>query len=217
MKKFLSIALALVLMLAMMVPALAVDLIVVSSVVNEEEDVVTEVVGGDEGDYAVISEPEVTQEELEDAQEVINDIPAVQEVEEAGGDTVAIALQVELYDADGNNISEQGGTVVVPKDEPVKALAVLAVLAFKNGSWHEVTFEDLGDSLAITADSFCPIIVVYGDKAESDSGEPVAPQPTGTVVSPQTGDSTALWTVLAIAMVACAGVCFVSARKVSAK
>ena len=37
--------------------------------------------------------------------------------------------------------------------------------------------------------------------------------PAGGAGSPQTGYSTALWAIVAVAMVFCAGFCFVSARK----
>lgn len=214
MKKILSIAIVLVLMMAMMVPAMAVD---VPSVTNDQQTVTAAVEGGAAGDYAEVSAPEISQAALDAADSVINSNAAVQEAEAAGRVTAAIAVQVEIYDAAGNNISEAGGTVILPKDAGVQDMVAIAAYAYKNGAWNAIGVQDNGATVAVTASSFCPIIVVYAEKVQSDSTEPVAPQPTGTVVSPQTGDNTALWTVLAIAMVACAGVCFVSARKESAK
>ena len=49
--------------------------------------------------------------------------------------------------------------------------------------------------------------------APSGGGTPGGNAPAGGAGSPQTGYSTALWAIVAVAMVFCAGFCFVSARK----
>jgi hypothetical protein len=115
---------------------------------------------------------------------------------------------------------------------PFEKLALLGVLHYFNGAWIQESANQAEGT--ITVSGMSPFVFVYDTAASAPAaGTPAAtepapapggttpapapggttPAPVGPQRSPQTGYNTVLWIVMAAAMVSLAGYCFVSARK----
>jgi hypothetical protein len=89
--------------------------------------------------------------------------------------------------------------------------ALSAILHWNGTAWETISFTKNADgTVSATFNSLSPVALVYG-AAAAPAGP--ATTPAGPQRSPQTGYNTVLWIVLAAAMVSLAGYCFVSARK----
>ena len=120
---------------------------------------------------------------------------------ETGAD--ATADEVAAY------IAAQGGSIVVDFSSYVSATPV-KVLHKIGGSWKSESFS----GAKVTVSSLSPFAFIV--KADASNGGAPGGAPGGKR-SPQTGYNTVLWAISAAAMVACAGYCFVSARKKAAE
>lgn len=88
--------------------------------------------------------------------------------------------------------------------------ALSAILHWNGTAWETISFTKNADgTVSATFNSLSPVALVYGAAAA-----PAGPAtPAGPQRSPQTGYNTVLWIIMAAAMVSLAGYCFVSARK----
>ena len=207
MKKILAIAAVLILLLTLAVPAFAVDaddVELVSSVEAEPENV--EATDGTEVVIGPVDEDEVNVGTLVI---VVNGLDATVDG--------VVVYDISALDADGNEIDRNSPiTVDIPFEQAQQVVAVLIKNA--NGTWTSVPFTADEDSVLCQFPHLTPVAFVLGTKVEPAPGPGTEPAPgPGTVPSPQTGYSIALWTILAVAMIACAGYCFVSARKKTAE
>ncbi len=94
----------------------------------------------------------------------------------------------------------------------VDNISDLAAIFHWNGTaWETISFTKNADgTVDATFNSRSPVALVYGTAA-APAGP--ATTPAGPQRSPQTGYNTVLWIIMAAAMVSLAGYCFVSARK----
>ena len=89
--------------------------------------------------------------------------------------------------------------------------ALSAILHWTGTAWETISFTKNADgTVDATFNSLSPVALVYGTAA-APAGP--ATTPAGPQRSPQTGYNTVLWIIMAAAMVSLAGYCFVSARK----
>ena len=89
--------------------------------------------------------------------------------------------------------------------------ALSAILHWNGTAWETISFTKNADgTVSATFNSLSPVALVYG-AAAAPAGP--ATTPAGPQRSPQTGYNTVLWIIMAAAMVSLAGYCFVSARK----
>ena len=89
--------------------------------------------------------------------------------------------------------------------------ALSAILHWNGTAWETISFTKNADgTVDATFNSLSPVALVYGTAA-APAGP--ATTPAGPQRSPQTGYNTVLWIIMAAAMVSLAGYCFVSARK----
>ena len=199
MKKILAIAAVLILLLTLAVPAFAVD-----SVTAEPETITAE-----DGTPVVVEPVDNDDVDVSKLMVVVNKLEANVEGAEL--------FDISAVDAAGNPVERDTPiTVDIPFDHPELVVAVLIQNA--DGSWTSVPFTVDADSVLCQFPHLTPVAFVLGSKVTPAPGPGTVPAPgPGTVPSPQTGYSIALWTILAIAMVACAGYCFVSARKKTAE
>ncbi len=88
--------------------------------------------------------------------------------------------------------------------------ALSAIFHWNGTAWETISFTKNADgTVDATFNSLSPVALVYGTAAA-----PAGPAtPAGPQRSPQTGYNTVLWIIMAAAMVSLAGYCFVSARK----
>jgi hypothetical protein len=215
MKKFLAIAAVLILLLTLSVPAFAAP----SPEYNDEQETVAE-----DGTDVLVKEgtaPEgVDGETLQDAMRLDG---RLENAEVSGYDF----FEMVALDENGNPVD---------RDYPIafsfyyaKAAQVIAAYV-QNGdrSWSWIDFRNLGNGMLwLSPLHLTPVTLVLGTATEEPAPADTTPAqggvtpggttPGGYVPSPQTGYSIALWAILAVAMVACAGYCFVSARKKTAE
>ena len=207
MKKILAIAAVLILLLTLAVPAFAVDaddVELVSSVEAEPENV--EATDGTEVVIGPVDEDEVNVGTLVI---VVNGLDATVDG--------VVVYDISAVDAEGNPIDRDTPiTVDIPFEQALQVVEVL--IKNDDGTWTSVPFTADEDSVLCQFPHLTPVAFVLGTKVEPAPGPGTEPAPgPGTVPSPQTGYSIALWTILAVAMIACAGYCFVSARKKTAE
>ena len=207
MKKILAIAAVLILLLTLAVPAFAVDaddVELVSSVEAEPENV--EATDGTEVVIGPVDEDEVN----------VGTLVIVVNSLDANVDGVEV-YDISALDADGNPTDRDTPiTVDIPFEQALQVVEVL--IKNDDGTWTSVPFTADEDSVLCQFPHLTPVAFVLGTKVEPAPGPGTEPAPgPGTVPSPQTGYSIALWTILAVAMIACAGYCFVSARKKTAE
>ena len=207
MKKILAIAAVLILLLTLAVPAFAVDaddVELVSSVEAEPENV--EATDGTEVVIGPVDEDEVN----------VGTLVIVVNSLDANVDGVEV-YDISALDADGNPTDRDTPiTVDTPFEQALQVVEVL--IKNDDGTWTSVPFTADEDSVLCQFPHLTPVAFVLGTKVEPAPGPGTEPAPgPGTVPSPQTGYSIALWTILAVAMIACAGYCFVSARKKTAE
>ncbi len=96
----------------------------------------------------------------------------------------------------------------------VDNISDLAAIFHWNGTaWETISFTKNADgTVSATFNSLSPVALVYGSAAAPAVSAP-STAPAGPQRSPQTGYNTVLWIIMAAAMVSLAGYCFVSARK----
>lgn len=117
--------------------------------------------------------------------------------------TPATADEIAAY------IAAQGGSIVIDFSEKVGNVTPVKVLHKVGGAWVSESFS----GTKVTVSSLSPFAFIVKADSSANSGNGAA----AGKKSPQTGDNTILWAISAAAMVACAGYCFVSARKSSAE
>ena len=110
----------------------------------------------------------------------------------------ATAEEVSAY------IAAQGGSIVIDFSSVVGSATPVKVLHKIGGSWQSESFS----GAKVTVSSLSPFAFIVKADASGNNGGASAGKK-----SPQTGYNTLLWSISAAAMVACAGYCFVSARK----
>lgn len=201
MKKILAIAAVLILLLVLAVPALAVD-----SVTAQPDTIAAE-----DGTPVVVDAVDKEEVDVSKLVVVVNGLDANVEGAEL--------FDIYAVDASGNPVARNTPiTVDIPFAQAQKVVAVLIQNA--DGSWTSVPFTADADSVLCQFPHLTPVTFVLGSKVAPAPGPGTEPAPgpgPGTVPSPQTGYSIALWAILAVAMIACAGYCFVSARKKTAE
>ena len=216
MKKFLAIAAVLILLLTLSVPAFA-------ATASPEYDDGEEYIAEDGTDVLVEEGAAPEGVDGETLQDAMRQDARLENAEITGYDF----FEIFALDENGNPVD---------RDYPIafsfyyaKAAQVIAAFV-QNGdrSWSKVDFKNLGNGMLWLAPShLTPVALVLGTASEEPAPADTTPQqggttpggttPGGYVPSPQTGYSIALWAILAVAMVACAGYCFVSARKKTAE
>ena len=213
MKKILAIAAVLILLLTLAVPAFAVDADDVDLVSSVEAE--PETLTATDGTPVVIGP-------VDEAEVSVGTLVVVVNAVDANVDGVEV-YDISAVDASGNPVDRDTPiTVDIPFDQAQLVVAVL--IKNDDGSWTSVPFTADADSVLCQFPHLTPVAFVLGTKVEPAPGTEPAPGPgtepapgPGPVPSPQTGYSIALWAILAVAMVACAGYCFVSARKKTAE
>lgn len=227
MKKFLTIAAVLILLLTLSVPAFAASAdapIDIAPSVSFE----TLVVIAEDGSVVKVmpADPAVVNgESLIDAANLSKNVENAHELE--GYDV----FDLVVVDENGNPV-ERTTPITVTLSYAAADRVIAAFVQNGDGTWTEVEFTVGEGTITLYLPHLTPVALVLGtpgQAAPAESGETApAPEqgsttpggtvvPGGPVVSPQTGYNTALWAVLAVAMVACAGYCFVSARKKAAE
>lgn len=223
MKKILSIAVAMIMLLAFAVPVLAADTAEVDYVQSVTyTDITTDIEAGYHVEIRSASPNEVNEVTLKAAA-----AKAVPAAEISGYQVVDIVVVDDATDAVIEWPHEL--TVAFTYDNASQVVAVL--VQNDDQSWSTVPFEKVGDSLSLELPHLSPVSLVLkvsgvepvpggSDNQGSNSGsnqggnsKAGSANTAGVKTSPQTGYNTGLWTVLAAAMVLCAGFCFVSARK----
>ena len=208
MKKILAIAAVLILLLTLAVPAFAVDADDVELVSSVEAE--PETVEATDGTPVVIGPVDEDEVNVHTLVIVVNGLDATVDG--------VVVYDISAVDAEGNPIDRDTPiTVDIPFEQALQVVEVL--IKNDDGTWTSVPFTADADSVLCQFPHLTPVAFVLGTKVEPAPGPSVepAPGPGGTVPSPQTGYSIALWTILAVAMIACAGYCFVSARKKTAE
>ena len=200
MKKFLSIAAVLVLLLTLTVPAFAAG-VNYPSPTNGSIDATSDDGTQVEVDYA--NPANVNEDGL---------VAAVQNSGKVEGDDYRIDVyEINALDADGNKTDRSTPIAVTFYYENAE-LVIAAFIQNSDGSWSEIDFSTYGKNVTVYAPHLTPVALVL--KGES---APVNPQGTGTHTSPFTGDYAVIWAAVAVVMALCAGACFVSARKRNAE
>lgn len=207
MKKILAIAAVLILLLTLAVPAFAVDADDVELVSSVEAE--PETVEATDGTPVVIGPVDEDEVNVQTLVIVVNGLDATVDG--------VVVYDISAVDAEGNPIDRDTPiTVDIPFEQALQVVEVL--IKNDDGTWTSVPFTADEDSVLCQFPHLTPVAFVLGTKVEPAPGTGTEPAPgPGTVPSPQTGYSIALWTILAVAMIACAGYCFVSARKKTAE
>ena len=207
MKKILAIAAVLILLLTLAVPAFAVDADDVELVSSVEAE--PETVEATDGTPVVIGPVDEDEVNVHTLVIVVNGLDATVDG--------VVVYDISAVDAEGNPIDRDTPiTVDIPFEQALQVVEVL--IKNDDGTWTSVPFTADADSVLCQFPHLTPVAFVLGTKVEPAPGPGTEPAPgPGTVPSPQTGYSIALWTILAVAMIACAGYCFVSARKKTAE
>ena len=228
MKKVLTIAAVLVMILALSLTAFAAidDTDFTPSVVQEgvatEATTPVDTETGEELDVELEVSPadpaEVNEESLvATIQITVAADPTVEEEDVAGTEVIDITV----LDEAGKPVDyNQPITFTLAYEKADQVLCIKVQNA--DGSWSDCSFEVVDGALVISAPHLTPIAIVLlteeaaaaKNTAPAAPAEPTTPAaPAGPQKSPQTGYNTVLWIVLAAAMVSLAGYCFVSARK----
>lgn len=190
MKKILSIVAVLALVFALAVPVLADE--AVSSVTGDD---LILVIGS--------SNEKPSDADIGDGNKLLGVWDATLQHEDG---TPATADEIAAY------IAAQGGSIVIDFSEKVGA-APVKVLHKVGGAWVSESFS----GAKVTVSSLSPFAFVVKADASGNGGNNGGNSADAGKKSPQTGDNTILWAISAAAMVACAGYCFVSARKKAAE
>ncbi len=219
MKKVLTIAVVLVMILALSLTAFAaIDDTDFTPSVVQESAAAEATAAGVELEVTPAEPAEVNEESLvATIQITVAADPTVEEKDIAGTEVIDIAV----LDEAGKPVDYSQPitfTLAYAKADQVFSIKVQNA----DGSWSDCSFEAKDGALVISAPHLTPIAIVLlteeaaaaktAAAAEPAPTEP-APAPVGPQRSPQTGYNTVLWIVLAVAMVSLAGYCFVSARK----
>ena len=209
MKKILTIAAVLVMILALSLNAFAVTL----SITAQDEVVVV----NDAGETFVLSSVDKDEVNEDALLEVLDELGFDVQTQDDG--TKVVIFDLTQVNAAGGEVATTGSvTVTFPVETVAGLYKVLHQLA--SGEWEDAPFTVNADGTVTgTFNGLSPIALVYGAPAAAAPAEPSTPAAVtpGTQASPQTGYNTVLWIVLAAAMVSLAGYCFVSARKKTAE
>lgn len=208
MKKFLSIAVALVLLFALAAPALAVETVVKSVSADTIE---AETAAGDDLDATIPSSSEVDSGAVVTLEQAIQNSSKVQgAVSEKGYES----LSVEIYDIHPAEGSLDGSQTIVIKHDNAKNC--IGVFHKVGESWIDLsdTLETTDTEIRFTTNGMSPFALVFGVGSTAAAGETGTGTATeGTVQSPFTGDYTMIWVAAAAAMALGAAACFVGMRK----
>ena len=220
MKKILSIAVAMIMLLAFAVPALAADTAEVDYVQSVTYTNITTDQNGYHVEIRAVDPADVNEDTLKAA--------AAQAVPAASISGYQVVDMVVVNDATDEVVEwPHEITVAFTYD---KASQVVAVLVQNDDqSWSQVEFEKVGDKLTLNLPHLSPVSLVMkvsggepvpggndnqgGNSGTQGGNSKAGAANTAGVKSAQTGYNTGLWMVLAAAMALCAGFCFVSARK----
>ncbi len=202
MKKLLSIAAVLVLLLTLAAPALAAE-INYPSVTNGEIEVTSD--DGSKVEVDPANRANVDENGLK---------KAIQDSGKVTGDDYAVdVFEAFVLDDDGNK-TERTSPIAITFYYENANLVIAAFIQNDDGTWTEMNFAANGKMITLYAPHLTPIAMVL--RSESAPVEPGSGD-AGAHTSPFTGDYTVIWAAVAVAMVLCAGACFVSARKKSAE
>ncbi len=211
MKKFLSIVAVLAMLFALTVPALAAGEATPS--VEAKTEVTTDATVEVNGQTANVEVKETTT--TADQKTALDAV-----VKDLGDDIkVGAVVDVELKTSDGTVVSadyfdnNEKLTVAFTYNMAGDVEKVLYWNA-TDQKWDEATFRAGDGTIEVDFEHLCAVAFVLkevkNDPAAGDQSKPGKPGKPG---SPQTGYSTTAWTLAAMAMILCAGFCFVSARK----
>jgi hypothetical protein len=197
MKKFLSIAAVLVLLLTLTVPTLAAG-VNYPSVTNGEIEATSNDGTKVEVDYA--NPADVNEDGLKVA---------------VSGDYDGIdVFDINALD-DAGNKAERNDPIEVTFSYENADLVIGAKIQNNDKSWSDVRFTVNGKFITLYLPHLTPIALIL----KANDSAPVAPVPQdgGSHQSPFTGDYTVIWAAVAVVMALCAGACFISARKRNAE
>ena len=202
MKKLLSIAAVLVLLLTLAAPALAAE-INYPSVINGEIEATS-----DDGTKVEIDPANPANVDENSLKQAIGNSGKV-----TGDDYGVDVFEAFALDEDGNKTERTTPIAITFYYENAERV-IAAFIQNSDKSWTEIEFSVSGKYVTVYAPHLTPIALVLRPESA-----PVTPGSgdAGTHTSPFTGDYTVIWAAVAVAMVLCAGACFVSARKKSAE
>lgn len=215
MKKLLSVAIALMLALALTVPAWA-DAVSPDDLPSPigGEDISAEVV--DDSDvYVDVLPVDIDTVDSDQLKEAAADQLTDMGVE--AKDVVSIeVIDLVLKDSETDEIIDPaeypGGSIQVAfvHDDLTKKLITVLYLDPADNSWKPATYTvDPSGKVIVTVTELVELAFTVSELT------PAPPTPTATPVkpSPQTGYDTAIWSVLGAMALLCAGACFVLARR----
>lgn len=207
MKKLISALAAVALVFAMSVPVLAEE-----SPEPHGQDIVPN--GSVDGYYVRISDPNPTDYALE----ILPDAAA-----DAVGDAIAEcsldAVDVDIVNLAGQVVNDQyfaSNSSLLVTFVRNSDSEVLAVLYWNDAtqSWDSAWFEQDGTVVRALFYHLCPVVfVVRSDEPGSAVSVPTAEAIDDIIASAQTGYSSVMWAVIAVAALAGAGICFTSSKK----
>ena len=190
MKKILSIAAVLVLLLTLAVPAFAAG-VNYPSVTNGEIEATSN--DGTKVEVDPANPADINEDGLKVA---------------AGDDNGGIdVFDINALDDEGNK-TERNDPIEITFYYENADRVIKALIQNNDKSWSEIAFAVNGKYITLYLPHLTPIALIL-----KPAGAPVNPQEPGTHQSPFTGDYAMIWAAVAVAMALCAGVCFVSARK----
>ena len=207
MKKLLSIAVVLILILSFTVPALAAT-VNYPSVSNGDIEVTAE------GDVRVVADYVSTSDINESA--MLAAAKGTGKVE--GDDFRADVIDFHAVDAAGNEIA-QNDPVTFSFVYENADLLVAVLIQNADGSWTEVSYSVSGTTVTVNAPHLTPFALIVRPRSTTptEPGETPGEGEGGSHYSPFTGDYTVIWAAVAVAMVLCAGAFLMSARKRTAE
>lgn len=207
MKKLLSIAVVLILILSFTVPALAAT-VNYPSVSNGDIEVTAE------GDVRVVADYVSPSDINESA--MLAAAKGTGKVE--GDDFRADVIDFHAVDAAGNEIA-QNDPVTFSFVYENADLLVAVLIQNADGSWTEVSYSVSGTTVTVNAPHLTPFALIVRPRSTTptEPGETPGEGEGGSHYSPFTGDYTVIWAAVAVAMVLCAGAFLMSARKRTAE
>ena len=114
---------------------------------------------------------------------------------------------------DAGNKAERNDPIEVTFYYENADLVIKALIQNNDKSWSDVRFTVNGKYVTLYLPHLTPIALVL----KSEASAPVVPQDSGSHQSPFTGDYAVIWAAAAVVMALCAGAFFVSARKRNAE
>ncbi|MBR5114785.1 MAG: hypothetical protein IK101_05765 [Oscillospiraceae bacterium] len=207
MKKLLSIAVVLILILSFTVPALAAT-VNYPSVSNGDIEVTAE------GDVRVVVEYAGSSSIDENSM-----LAAAKGTGKVEGDDFNVDMfEIHAVDAAGNKVA-QNDPITFSFNYENADLLVAILIQNADGSWSEVSFSVSGSTVTINAPHLTPFALIVRPRSTTptEPGETPSEGEGGSHYSPFTGDYTVIWAAVAVAMVLCAGAFLMSARKRTAE